>query len=520
MSPNMSQPVRAGWDGQHSGDAVDSYFSEGGPVASYYTRAKKNKADQKAERRTWVAHPREEVVAAFDNSGRIGGAGRYTFVSGDQPELEGAAPELPAMSLDGGSEEEFQEYWHWNSLNTRMREDWFERMAHPQVNCEAFWYHPESGITTYDCPATSSVQVSPADLTLDIPREGPVWNFTAFELKSILREGHGEDFGLAAEALAQRACYEFETWLPRVLSWHDYQYRCFWFFGGKDTGKDSKESKSFFGSDAEASRQLFADDDFFEACTRLLCQRMGRMHPINLTYFMWTYARAGIRHEELLKSVADHFCKGWLPTMDRCSLGTMVWNFSKLEFRHDRYFELSAQELYRPNRLRSLAPRNFQNSMIAYSKRKHWNAKLMEAFCRGIPRLLDNHDPKLPKTSTEVLFSYTCRDGSEVPADAFRIGSLTVIAKAFHDLRARGAAVQECLKSMLDYVVRSVQRSPQMMREPGDACSFLRQLGFYAAESGMDLSGWQLELQDARKGAPERAVGQMEAALRKAGVEV
>ena len=24
--------------------------------------------------------------------------------------------------------------------------------------------------------------------------------------------------------------------------------------------------------------------------------------------------------------------------------GTMVWNFSKLEFRHDRYFELSAQD--------------------------------------------------------------------------------------------------------------------------------------------------------------------------------
>ena len=156
-------------------------------------------------------------------------------------------------------QEEFQEYWHWNSLNTRMREDWFERMAHPQVNCEAFWYHPESGITTYDCPATSSVQVTPADLTLDIPREGPVWNFTAFELKSILREGHGEDFGLAAEALAQRACYEFETWLPRVLSWHDYQYRCFWFFGGKDTGKDSKESKSFFGSDAEACAHVGVD---------------------------------------------------------------------------------------------------------------------------------------------------------------------------------------------------------------------------------------------------------------------
>eukprot|EP00435_Cladocopium_sp_Y103_P035976 s168_g9.t1 len=279
-----------------------------------------------------------------------------------------------------------------------------------------------------------------------------------------MREGHAEDFGFTTEELAKRACYEFETWLPRVLSWHDYQYRCFWFFGGKDTDKnrDSGASKSFFSSDAEASRQLFADDEFFEACTRLLCQRLERMHPINLTYFVWTYARAGVYHEELLQAVAEHFCNGWLPTMDRCSLGTMVWNFSKLEFR------VGCQ-------LR-----------IAFSKRKHWNAKLFEAFCRGIPRLLDNHDPKFPKTDTDVLFSYTCRDGSEVPADAFRIGSLTVITKGFQDLRAHGPAVEECMNSMLSYVRRSVERSPAMMREPGDACNFLRQLGFYAATTGLE----------------------------------
>ena len=30
---------------------------------------------------------------------------------------------------------------------------------------------------------------------------------------------------------------------------------------------------------------------------------------------------AGVVHEELLQAVADHFCKGWIPTMDRCSLG-------------------------------------------------------------------------------------------------------------------------------------------------------------------------------------------------------
>eukprot|EP00435_Cladocopium_sp_Y103_P037202 s168_g9.t2 len=261
-----------------------------------------------------------------------------------------------------------------------------------------------------------------------------------------MREGHAEDFGFTTEELAKRACYEFETWLPRVLSWHDYQYRCFWFFGGKDTDKnrDSGASKSFFSSDAEASRQLFADDEFFEARrVRACCAK-------------------GVYHEELLQAVAEHFCNGWLPTMDRCSLGTMVWNFSKLEFR------VGCQ-------LR-----------IAFSKRKHWNAKLFEAFCRGIPRLLDNHDPKFPKTDTDVLFSYTCRDGSEVPADAFRIGSLTVITKGFQDLRAHGPAVEECMNSMLSYVRRSVERSPAMMREPGDACNFLRQLGFYAATTGLE----------------------------------
>lgn len=525
-------------------DDVDQiYLSDGdgsGQVSSYYKR-KKGKAEQKAPeghgRRTGISAASREKPSGYGTSGnrtkllpvsgRIAGATAdfYLFVSGDEVDPDQQVT-LPAMSLDGGSEEEYQGYWDWNSRNTRsLGDEWVERMAHPQVNCESYWYNTSTGITSYEHPAVgSTAKVSAVDLSCDLLQEGPVWTFTPFELKSIMREGHAEDFGFTAEELAKRACYEFETWLPRVLSWHDYQYRCFWFFGGKDTNdrnRDSGASKSFFSSDAEASRQLFADDEFFEACTRLLCQRLERMHPINLTYFVWTYARAGVYHEELLQAVAEHFCKGWLPTMDRCSLGTMVWNFSKLEFRHDRYFELSAQELYRPNRLRSLAPRNFQNSMIAFSKRKHWNAKLFEAFCRGIPRLLDNHDPKFPKTDTEVLFSYTCRDGSEVPADAFRIGSLTVITKGFQDLRAHGPAVEECMNSMLSYVRRSVERSPAMMREAGDACNFLRQLGFYAAATGLDLSGMlsNINLEEMCKNAPERAVGQMQASLRKAGLD-
>ena len=200
-------------------------------------------------------------------------------------------------------------------------------------------------ITTYEHPACGSRAVKPLDLSWDMSQEGPVWDFTPFELKlgwdgwevdgfwsfdfrgqyfgaiwvrvkkkspslvncqkpwvsesfwdafssdqcfnnmsedktrrftkvfsrrhvffpqmesprkSIMREGHAADFGFTADELAKRACFEFETWLPRVLSWHDYQYRCFWFFGGKDTSEKNRTdgsgaSKSFFSSDAEAA---------------------------------------------------------------------------------------------------------------------------------------------------------------------------------------------------------------------------------------------------------------------------
>lgn len=203
----------------------------------------------------------------------------------------------------------------------------------------------------------------------------------------------------------------------------------------------------------------------------------------------------------------------------------MVWNFSKQMVRHDRFFEDSATELARPNRLRSLAPRNFQNSMIAYSKMLHWNERFVEAMARGIPRLLDNHDPRWPKTDKRVLFSYTCRDGSEVPADAFRISGLTVIARSFHDLRATGRSVELMFASMWDYVRRSLERSPPMMREPGDACAFAAQLlrvkadGLLRAEAAEPLVDAVLAAaSELCRDAPQRQVDQFRQALRRAGL--
>ena len=107
------------------------------------------------------------------------------FVGG-APSLEDRAASLPDMSLDGGSEEEFQSYWDWNSRNTRVLKDgWIERMAHPQVNCQAYWYSHSTDETTFEQPAVCEPGPSlvPADLTSDFSQEGPVWTFTAPELR-------------------------------------------------------------------------------------------------------------------------------------------------------------------------------------------------------------------------------------------------------------------------------------------------------------------------------------------------
>merc|ERR1712087_175599 len=112
--------------------------------------------------------------------------------------------------------------------------------------------------------------------------------------------------------------------------------------------------------------------------------RLHRMHPICLTYLVWTFSRAEVVIPEFMRYVGDHLCQGYLPMMDRCSLGTMVWNFNNQGISHNRLFEDAAMELSRPNRVRSLAPRNFQNVTIAYSRRYHMNWKLVNALARGM----------------------------------------------------------------------------------------------------------------------------------------
>merc|ERR1712066_564752 len=116
-------------------------------------------------------------------------------------------------------------------------------------------------------------------------------------------------------------------------------------------------------------------------------------------------------------------------------------------------------------------------------------------MARGIARLLDAHDPRYPKMAKHVLFSYTCKDGSEVPADAFRISSLTVILRSLavlqsgspsHPAKLRRSVEKVCA-SMADYVRRSVASSPPFMREAGDAVDFFAQLARIAVDGHMDL---------------------------------
>lgn len=75
------------------------------------------------------------------------------------------------------------------------------------------------------------------------------------------------------------------------------------------------------------------------------------------------------------------------------------------------------EELARGNRVRSLAPRNYQNTVLAYSWRLHQHSLMLDRMVNGMRRLLDRHRPPGPKLALDLLFSYTCKDGFEVKAD-------------------------------------------------------------------------------------------------------
>eukprot|EP00927_Polykrikos_kofoidii_P054574 TRINITY_DN48984_c0_g1_i1.p1 TRINITY_DN48984_c0_g1~~TRINITY_DN48984_c0_g1_i1.p1 ORF type:complete len:684 (-),score=57.35 TRINITY_DN48984_c0_g1_i1:72-2123(-) len=456
--------------------------------------------------------------------------GRYRYISEAAVDIAWESARLPTMSCTGGTEEEFERYWAANRQPQTLLGGWVERVSHPQVNTERYWYLAKTHQFVWDHPGTST-SAGEHHLEPETPscnkaghaqtRSGPAWDLTVGELKAVLYSGQAEDYGLRAEQLAERACTEYEQFQPKVLSWHDFQHITFWFFGGMyKQNKGQDDTKSFFGANKSAGRDLFADDAFFLAAEKRILTRIHLMHPINLTYFLWSYSRAGIRVPDLMKKAGDHLCEGLIPMLDRCSLGTMLWNFYKQEVRHDQFFEDAAVELSRPNRLRSFAPRNYQNSMIAFSRCRHWNARVIDALARGMTRLLETHDPAYPKHVRSVLFPYFCRDGSEVTADSFRIAGLAVLAKAFHEIGGHALPhMERCLSSILDYTLRSVERSPPMMREPGDFCAVVNQLAL-SAESGLPALATRLcalDVELVARGASEASVRTMKEAIRRLG---
>ena len=169
--------------------------------------------------------------------------------------------------------------------------------------------------------------------------------------------------------------------------------------------------------------------------------------------------------------------------LDRCGIGTLLWSYSAADIQHPELFRLSAEELVRPVRTRSLAPRNFQNVMISYGHLKMskdlYRGNVITALASRMPDLLDHHDPGNPKLEVDVLFSYTCKEGTEVRADAFRVSMLGVFLKYLLKLPfdARSAAVNKLITSMCCYVERAIEWAQAIVFEPRDAVQFLVHLG-------------------------------------------
>ncbi|CAE8614995.1 unnamed protein product, partial [Polarella glacialis] len=56
----------------------------------------------------------------------------YLFSSAAMPDPQDPLAALPPFSQDGGSEEEFQQYWDWHLKIRHLPDGWVERVAHPQ----------------------------------------------------------------------------------------------------------------------------------------------------------------------------------------------------------------------------------------------------------------------------------------------------------------------------------------------------------------------------------------------------
>jgi len=385
-----------------------------------------------------------------------------------------------------------------------------------------YWYHADSDTTTFQEPpelvgAKSSTDPDPEEPQLP---EGPAGQLDIKELREALKTltpAELESQGLTDQALAQRAVYEYEVFTPRVLSWHDYQYNTFWFFiGDRDKKRGGKQNGFFNNGKPE---RMFAHDGFFHATADEVQKRLHRIHPINLVYLLWSYVRAGVHAPEFFAVCGDYFCDGLLPSLDRCGLGTIIWAYSKARIRHKRLFTESAEELSRLVRTRSLAPRNFQNSLLAYGWWKRDTQVLVERFASQIPRLLDNHDTWSPKHRAEVCFPYTCKDGARVDADSFRVSSLSIIGRIILDLHPRSCPeVQECMESMVRYTKRTVaetHKGPGWLREKDDVVKFATVLAHAAAGRSPHMRSLVEELEAAdiiSDRASEQELGKFERA--------
>eukprot|EP00933_Yihiella_yeosuensis_P045178 TRINITY_DN40501_c0_g1_i1.p1 TRINITY_DN40501_c0_g1~~TRINITY_DN40501_c0_g1_i1.p1 ORF type:complete len:578 (+),score=69.12 TRINITY_DN40501_c0_g1_i1:93-1826(+) len=433
-----------------------------------------------------------------------------------------AFDEEPRMSPDGGNEEEFEEYWSWYHRPKHYSGGWVERRAHPQLNVDPYWYNAKTDETVFERPASASEELDqPAEIEEAQKGEGPAWELSVKELRAALQAGPEEleRLGLTDQELAKRAVYEYSSFTPRVLSWHDFQYNTFWFFiSDRDKGKDrGKRVQGFFSKSASDNQRMFAHDSFFRATADCAMENLDKIHPINLVYMLWSFVRANVSAPQLFDAAGHYFCNGLIPSMDRCGLGTMVWAYSKARIRHQRFFDRAAEEYSRPVRARSLAPRNFQNTMLAYSWWGPGYEAMIERLAATLIRLLDNHDPRLPKLRNDLCFPYTCKDGAVVLADCYRIGGLNLFLRGLLTLNDRTDAAEACFEAIVNYNIKSAKRSPNWMRENGDI-AYTMTLIAQAAAQGWPCAPRLLEKLEAesslvRRGAKPHDLQRLDRAL-------
>ncbi|CAK9105868.1 unnamed protein product [Durusdinium trenchii] len=242
------------------------------------------------------------------------------------------------------------------------------------------------------------------------------------------------------KALARRALDDYSKSKPRTF--HDCRRMTFWQFGPEKERRrvDCYAGKAFF--------------DFLTDEKEGLLSRLPEIHPIAAVYLLQTLLESRNVIASLFQEVGRYVAEN-ISTLDRDSLGRLVYVFAKAQVKNPGLFSVVKQECLRRCKFkegeRSLSPKVITDIVVAFASAKIVDEDLFEALMLRAVSLMDIDLQQ--ELSPEVCAPLTSFSG-KVPATPFLLQDLVQLCRSFLDLQR---VDQEFFNDVSIYVVAALQ---------------------------------------------------------------